>query len=189
MRAACSRSIEMPAFPHRPEPAVPGRGDRTGRGDSGPGRAPDHPGRRRRPLVGSGRRDRGPRPPARRTGRHHAQRQGLARRATPAFAGPCPLEPRPACVAACRRHARGRLPVHRGHDRLAADAGSRDAHPDRPRPRANRHELPGDRGNRRRRQGRARRLGLGRRRRRASATAGANCGKKHARPARPGRNG
>ena len=62
-----------------------------------------------------------PSPDTRRPGRHHAQRQGTARRTQPALARPRPLGPGRGRAAACRRHARGRLPVHRGHDRLAAD--------------------------------------------------------------------
>ena len=159
----------MPKSDHNPGISAAARTVRTGRGNctcsgnTGPGRAADHPGRRRRALVGSGRPDRGARAADRRTRHHHPQWQGPARRATPPVAGPCPLEPGPPRIAARRRHARCRLPVHRGHDRLAADAGSRDADPDRPRPRANRHELPGGRGHRRRRQGRAGRLGRSRR--------------------------
>ena len=71
--------------------------------------------------------------------------KGLLDERSPISLGPCPVGPGAGRPAARRRHAGGRLPVHRGHDRLAADAGPEPPHPDRPRSRADRHEPPGRR--------------------------------------------
>ena len=60
MRAPCPVSTRLSAFAPRPQPEVPGRGDRAGRGVAGRRRASDHPRRRRCSVVGGGRRDRGP---------------------------------------------------------------------------------------------------------------------------------
>ena len=189
MRAACSASIELPAFPDRPEPAVPA---------DAIARAAEILARAERPIIlaGGGALWSGAAAEiealARRLGAPvitTLNGKGLLDERHPLSLGHARSARGRHVVAPRRCHARRRLPVYRGHDRLAADAGSRDAHPDRPRPRANRHESPGGRGDRRRRQGRTQRLGLGPPPRARARRLGQTVGRSTRGPSRPGRNG
>ena len=139
-------------------------------------------------MVGSGRRDRGPRPAARCTGRHHAQRQGSARRA------------HTRCRWAMPARARGRHVLPHADVMLAVGCRFTEVMTDWRRmpvpkmliqidldPEQIGMNHPVDRGDRRRRQGRTRAPWSRLCRRRASETAGASCGKKRGRS--PGQAG